>query len=97
MTTELSERTTIEALAIQLGWAVNQGDRWTEFGRDNRTLTAWWSDAVAFYAVLTDRQTKRSVWWDTTEKVVGEWVLDRLREFGACLQIQDIETSAGER
>lgn len=92
---ELTERTTIEALAIELVWAVNQGERWTEFGRDDRRLTVWWTDGVAYYGVLIDQRTRRPVWWDTTEETAGEWVLDRLRQFGVCLQIQDIETSGG--
>lgn len=94
---ELTERATIERLAGPLAWSTHYGIRWTAFKCEGYRLTAWWSDnAVAYHATLIDLATGGTRVWTLFDGDVGEWVLDRLREFGACLQIQDIETSTEE-
>lgn len=38
------ERTALEALAIQRGWAICQDGARTVFGRNGESLTAWWDE-----------------------------------------------------
>lgn len=76
---DLTERVELEALALELGWSINQtGDR-TAFGYGGQTLTVTWSlyNSIATRAIVTDAKGQGTAFrehyaWQT--RSVGDWV-----------------------
>lgn len=79
-TSDLTEREELEALALELGWSINQtaGDK-TNFIYNGKTLTVTWSlyNSIAIRAIITDadgQETARCEHYNWRTRTVGEWV-----------------------
>jgi hypothetical protein len=76
---ELTERVAIEALALELGWSINQAGPNTAFGYNGKTLTVTWSlyNSIATRAIVTDakgQETARREHYAWQTRCVGDWV-----------------------
>ena len=78
----LTERTEIEALAIQLGWAIKQDGPRTVCGYNGQALTVTWVGGSATCAVISNADgfetaRRQNYTWQTGS--VGAWVRMMLR------------------